>query len=84
VEGKSSLARIGLGIHVTAPVIHPGFGAGADAKNQGSAIRLEIWNIGPLRIELKKGMAICPLMFEELHGTPLRGYAGQFREQGPE
>ena len=26
VEGKSSLARIGLGIHVTAPTIHAGFG----------------------------------------------------------
>ena len=26
VEGKSSLARIGLGIHITAPTIHPGFG----------------------------------------------------------
>ena len=25
VEGKSGLARIGLGIHVTAPVIHTGF-----------------------------------------------------------
>lgn len=26
VEGKSSLARIGLGVHVTAPTIHAGFG----------------------------------------------------------
>src|SRR4051812_23192812 len=25
VEGKSSLARLGLGIHVTAPTIHAGF-----------------------------------------------------------
>ncbi len=30
VEGKSSLARIGLGIHVTAPTIHPGFGDKVD------------------------------------------------------
>src|SRR5580704_8239118 len=29
VEGKSSLARIGLGVHITAPTIHAGFGAGA-------------------------------------------------------
>ena len=26
VEGKSSLARVGLGVHVTAPTIHAGFG----------------------------------------------------------
>ncbi len=27
VEGKSGLARLGLGIHVTAPTIHAGFGS---------------------------------------------------------
>src|SRR5258708_4142563 len=26
VEGKSSLARLGIGVHVTAPTIHAGFG----------------------------------------------------------
>ena len=26
VEGKSSLARLGVGVHVTAPTIHAGFG----------------------------------------------------------
>jgi dCTP deaminase len=26
VEGKSTLARLGLGVHVTAPTIHAGFG----------------------------------------------------------
>jgi dCTP deaminase len=83
VEGKSSLARIGLGIHVTAPTIHPGFGVG-DRTNRGSPIRLEIWNCGTLAIKLTKGMAICQLILEELHGTPVQGYAGQFRMQGPE
>jgi dCTP deaminase len=76
VEGKSSLARLGLGIHVTAPTIHPGF---------VGPIRLEIWNIGPLRIELRKGMAICQVIFEKVFGLPtnVQGYAGQFRGQGP-
>jgi dCTP deaminase len=82
VEGKSSLARIGLGIHVTAPTIHPGFGV-VDNKPKGSPIRLEIWNGGPLTIRLTKGMAICQLIFEEVHGTPLQAYTGQFRIQGP-
>ena len=26
VEGKSSLARLGIGVHITAPTIHAGFG----------------------------------------------------------
>lgn len=26
VEGKSSLARLGVGVHVTAPTVHAGFG----------------------------------------------------------
>jgi dCTP deaminase len=84
VEGKSSLARIGLGIHVTAPTIHPGFGEKADDPDfPGSQIRLEIWNIGPLKIRLKKGMSICQIAFEEVHGIPEGRYAGQFAIQGP-
>jgi dCTP deaminase len=83
VEGKSSLARIGLGIHVTAPTIHPGFGVNLKSK-RGSPIRLEIWNCGTLPIKLTKGMAICQIIFEEVHGTPVHGYTGQFRMQGPE
>jgi dCTP deaminase len=84
VEGKSSLARIGLGIHVTAPTIHPGFGEKLDDPNfVGSPIRLEVWNIGPLKIRLKRGMPICQIIFEEIHGIPEGAYAGQFAIQGP-
>lgn len=84
VEGKSSLARIGVGVHVTAPTIHAGFGVKADEpKYPGSAIRLEIWNAGPLDITLSKGMAICQLIVEEVHGTPESAYQGQFAVQGP-
>jgi dCTP deaminase len=38
VEGKSSLARLGLGVHVTAPTIHAGF---------KGRIRLELSTTGP-------------------------------------
>jgi dCTP deaminase len=79
VEGKSSLARLGLGVHVTAPTIHAGFGTG----KEGDALQLEIWNVGPLPIELRYEMRVCQLIFEELHGTPVKGYAGQFLDQGP-
>jgi len=82
VEGKSSLARLGLGVHVTAPTIHAGFGASEDPQYLGSSIRLEIWNIGPFRIKLEKGMPICQLIVEWVDGTPEQGYHGQFRVQG--
>jgi dCTP deaminase len=84
VEGKSSLARIGVGVHVTAPIIHPGFGSSGNVpRNPGSSIRLEIWNLGTICVKLCKGMPICQLLFEEVHGIPEDGYTGQFQFQGP-
>jgi dCTP deaminase len=84
VEGKSSMARLGLGIHVTAPTIHAGFGYKEDDSGyEGSALQLEIWNIGNLAIVLDPGIAICQLLFEEVHGTPEKGYTGRFGVQGP-
>jgi dCTP deaminase len=72
VEGKSSLARLGLAIHVTAPTIHAGF------KGQ---IQLEIINHGPLPVRLRPGMPVCQLIFEQTLGVPDRGYGGQFSSQ---
>jgi dCTP deaminase len=84
VEGKSSLARLGLGVHVTAPTIHAGFGStDIDPDFLGSSIQLEIWNTGPLPILLKPGLRICQLIFEHVDGTPEQGYTGQFAIQGP-
>lgn len=83
VEGKSSLARLGLGVHVTAPTIHAGFGdLGTDPNHPGNPLQLEIWHVGPLPIRLVPGMPICQLIFEEVHGTPEKGYAGIFATQG--
>jgi dCTP deaminase len=83
VEGRSSLARLGVGIHVTAPTIHAGFGVTDDPKFLGTRIRLEIWNCGPLHVCLEKGMKVCQLILEEVHGTPEKGYEGVFAVQGP-
>lgn len=84
VEGKSSLARLGLGVHVTAPTIHAGFGHNPkDPNDHGARLRLEIWNVGPLPIELVKGMRICQLILEEVREVPKTGYHGQFNLQGP-
>jgi dCTP deaminase len=75
VEGKSSLARLGLSIHLTAPTIHAGF--------QGR-IRLEIINHGHHPIILRPDMRICQLIFETTLGTPDKDYEGQFSGQLPE
>jgi dCTP deaminase len=84
VEGRSSLARLGVGVHVTAPTIHAGFGATDDPEYPGTRIRLEIWNCGPLHVCLQTGMKICQLILEEVHGTPDKGYQGAFALQAPE
>jgi dCTP deaminase len=75
VEGKSSLARLGIGVHITAPIIHAGF------KGQ---IRLEMVNQGSVPIRLKTGMRICQLCFEQTLGTPVKGYKGRFSGQTAE
>src|SRR5262249_19027563 len=83
VEGRSSLARLGVGVHVTAPTLHAGFGTTEDAHYPGTRIRLEIWNCGPLHVCLEKGMKVCQLILEEVHGTPEKGYEGVFAMQAP-
>ena len=72
VEGKSALARLGIGIHLTAPTIHAGF---------TGQIQLEIVNFGVNHIILDVGMRICQLIFEITFGTPAKGYSGQFFSQ---
>jgi dCTP deaminase len=73
VEGKSSLARLGIGVHMTAPTIHAGF---------NGQIQLEIVSHGNFPVLLKTGMRICQLIFEMTAGTPDAAYKGQFQGQG--
>jgi dCTP deaminase len=85
VEGKSSLARLGIGVHVTAPTIHAGFGYKKDdPAYPGTPLQLEMWNFGPLDVKLVAGMPICQLIFELVDGTPEKGYEGRFSLQGPD
>jgi len=72
VEGKSSLSRLGLVVHMTAPTIHAGF---------EGRIRLEMMNHGAVPIRLWPGMRVCQLIFETTLGTAERGYKGQFAGQ---
>jgi dCTP deaminase len=72
VEGRSSLARLGLAVHLTAPTIHAGF--------QGT-IALEITNQGPIPIRLRPGQTICQLVLEQVFGTPAQEMTGLFQGQ---
>ena len=72
VEGKSGLARLGLGIHITAPTIHAGF---------VGTVQLEMINHGPNHIKLRPHMRICQLIFEMTKGVPQKAYKGQFSGQ---
>lgn len=61
VEGRSSLARLGLMVHLTAPIIHSGFNA---------TITLEMMNHGPFYLKLVPFKTpICQFIFERLE-TP--------------
>lgn len=72
VEGKSSLARLGIGVHITAPTIHAGF------RGQ---IQLEIKHLGTVPVRLLPGMKICQLILEQTLGVANKGYAGVFQGQ---
>jgi dCTP deaminase len=65
VDGKSTLGRQGILVHVTAGFIDPGF---------KGRITLEFKNIGPHRVALKAGMKICQLVLHELSSPALRPY----------
>jgi dCTP deaminase len=83
VEGKSSLARLGIGVHVTAPTIHAGFGykQGVAPKLTAQPIQLEMFNLTGLPVTLDIGMPICQLILEEVREVPSKGYQGQFNQQ---
>jgi dCTP deaminase len=58
VQGKSTMARLGLAVHITAPHIHPHF---------GSWLTLELYNYGKCEIELKPGSdTICQIIYYRL------------------
>lgn len=65
LEGKSSLARMGLIIHATAGFLDPG---------NKLRLTLEIANLSPLPIKIYEGMKIAQLAFEELDRECERPY----------
>ena len=67
VDGKSTLGRWGVGIHVTAGIIDPGF---------RGTITLEVVNHSASPVVLTAGMPVAQLIIEELDQPVRRGYGG--------
>lgn len=79
LEGRSSLGRIGIIVHGTAPRFDPGF--------HGRCV-MELGNIGPMAVALYPGMPICSLTFEQLSSPAERPYGQRpgskyFGQSGP-
>ncbi|MGA2199910.1 MAG: dCTP deaminase [Nitrososphaerales archaeon] len=70
IEGRSSLARIGLLTHLSSGFIHPG---------TSNRTVLEIANISPIRLAITPGMKICQLVLLSVKGSGR--YAGRFAHQ---
>lgn len=65
LDGRSSLARLGLMVHVTAHRIDPGW---------SGQIVLEFYNSGKLPLALRPKMKIAALNFETMSGDALKPY----------
>lgn len=65
VEGKSSIGRLGILVHVTAGFIDPGF---------HGQVTLEIVNVAPWEIVLYPGQRIAQIAFSRMSAWPERVY----------
>lgn len=70
LHGRSRFARLGLIVHMTAPLVQPGV-------NNRQA--LEMNNAGPMPLALRPGTAVCQIVFETTVGRA--HYAGRYRGQ---
>ena len=76
LEGRSSIARLGITVHSTAALFEPGWAGTAT---------MELSNLGRMAVALYPGMRICSFTFEQLSSPAMvpyrmkRGnkYAGQ-------
>lgn len=68
IEGRSSYARIGLGIHCTGDFINPGW---------HGFMPLQLFNASPFPIKVLPYLPICQLMLVKLSSTPERTYGDE-------
>ena len=72
VDGRSSLGRLGVLLHVTAGFIDPGF---------KGRVTLEIKNLSPHTILLKPGMRVGQFIFMSCKSACEVGYRGRYVDQ---
>lgn len=65
VDGRSTIGRLGLIVHVTAGLIDPGF---------KGCITLEMYNMNGVPIELYDGMPIAQMTISRLSSPTIRSY----------
>ncbi|BAW30812.1 MAG TPA: dCTP deaminase [Methanothermobacter sp.] len=71
VEGRSSIGRLGITMHVTAGYIDPGF---------HGKITLEISNIGKMPVALYPKQRVCQIVFETMTSPAEKPYGHPERE----
>jgi dCTP deaminase len=72
IEGRSGVARHGLLVHCTAPIVQPGW---------SGPITLELVNLGKYPLPLRARDGVCQMVFARL-GTPTsRPYSSQTQQQ---
>lgn len=70
LEGKSSIGRLGLLIHVTAGFVDPGW----DGR-----LTLEIFNVRKRAIVLRPGLPFCQLSFTRMEAAAEEPYHGRYQ-----
>lgn len=68
INGRSSLARLGLTVHTTAHFVDPGW---------SGELVLEFYNCGRMPLGLRPGMAVCAIAFEPLSSPAVRHYGAR-------
>lgn len=70
LEGKSSIGRLGILIHVTAGFVDPGW---------RGRLTLEILNVRKIPIILRPGKSFCQISFQYMASPAEKPYAGRYQ-----
>jgi dCTP deaminase len=71
IEGKSSLGRLGLMVHVTSGFIDPGF---------RGCLTLQMTNVLRVPIVLRPSKRICQVVFAYLNSPAMNPYGGNYQD----
>lgn len=69
IEGRSSIARMGVFIHISSGHVNPGSGSKTPIP-----VTLEILNMNPAPVKVYPGMRVCQLLFYTMDKAVSKGY----------